>query len=468
MIDTWLDTLKTAAWSAVWSANLAAVSPMRRTAIGSLRIVVTVARDLADGQLSLRAMSLVYTTLMSLVPLLAVSFSVLKAFGIHNKLEPLLLNLLAPLGEQGIRVSDHIVGFVQNMDVGVLGSTGLAILIYTVISMVQKIDSAVNHTWRIKRGRGFFERFSRYLSIMLIGPVLVVAAIGVSASLMSSDVVQSIIAIEPFGAAYRFAVGLVPYTLVTAAFTFVYVYIPNTRVKVTAAATGGFVAGLLWIGAGYGFAAFAVGSTAKYTAIYSSFAILIVLLVWLYLCWLIVLIGAAVGFYTQHPEYLGVRRSDSQLGHAIRERVGLQLMRLIAGNFLRGEPAWALPILARYVNLPLENARLVVARLEQQGLLTRLGADVEAYVPSRDLQAIQITEVLTALRASDSDAQLLDSQLRRDESVESLFARIEDCVGRICEGQSLREFAQSDVGAPPVTGPTMLAGGRDGEPKAKT
>jgi len=146
----------------------------------ALRIFYGTARDLSGGLPSLRSMGLVYTTLLSLVPLLAVSFSVLKGFGAHNQLEPALINLLEPLGEKGRQVSQQIISFVDNMQVGILGSLGLLFLIITVLSLVKKIESAFNFTWRINITRNIFQRFSNYLSVILIGPLLLFTAVGIT------------------------------------------------------------------------------------------------------------------------------------------------------------------------------------------------------------------------------------------------------------------------------------------------
>ena len=110
----------------VWLTEFTTLSAWGVRTIRVIRILFAVVRDIAEGQLTLRAMSLVYTTLLSMVPLLAVSFSVLKGFGVHNQIEPMLLNLLAPLGEQRVEVANNIIGFVENMKVGILGAVGLA------------------------------------------------------------------------------------------------------------------------------------------------------------------------------------------------------------------------------------------------------------------------------------------------------------------------------------------------------
>ena len=138
----------------VWGASELTEQPWPRRAQRLVRTVIVLARDLALGQLTLRAMSLVYTTLLSIVPLLALSFSVLKAFGVYNQIQPLLLNLLAPLGDKGAEIARRIAEFIENMNVGVLGAVGLALLLYTAISLMQKIEESLNYIWHIAAARG--------------------------------------------------------------------------------------------------------------------------------------------------------------------------------------------------------------------------------------------------------------------------------------------------------------------------
>ncbi|HLE93238.1 MAG TPA: YhjD/YihY/BrkB family envelope integrity protein, partial [Sulfuricaulis sp.] len=165
-----LSRIKTRASHLLWDESLAEVHPRRRRLVHGARMLYAVGRDLGEGQLTLRAMSLVYTTLLSLVPLIALSFSVLKGFGVHNQVRPVLLAFLEPLGEKGIQITDQVIGFVNNIKVGVLGALGLGLLIYTVVTLLQKIELAFNFVWRIKRARPLAQRFSQYLSVLMIGP----------------------------------------------------------------------------------------------------------------------------------------------------------------------------------------------------------------------------------------------------------------------------------------------------------
>jgi membrane protein len=218
----------------------------RALLVGVFRGLAGIVREATEGQLTLRAMSLVYTTLLSVVPLLALSFSVLKAFGAHNAVEPLMLNLLEPLGEQGVEITQNVLTFVDNMRVGVLGFVGLLFLVYTVVSLVQKIELAFNGIWQIEGTRSLGQRFSNYLSVIMIGPLLVVSALGATAALMSSALMQRVTAIEPLGTLFETAASLLPYGLIVAAFTFIYMFVPNTRVRLLPALIGAVVAGILW------------------------------------------------------------------------------------------------------------------------------------------------------------------------------------------------------------------------------
>jgi hypothetical protein len=185
--------------AAVWGSQPASMPAWRRRALRLARLAIVLFRDLAYGQLTLWAMSLVYTTLLSFVPLLALSFSVLKAFGVHNQIEPMLERLLAPLGASADEISPRIIEFVDHTNVGVLGSAGLALLLYTVVSLVQKIEESFNFIWHIAEPRSITERFSLYLSALLVGPILIFAAVGITAATLNIEVVREVLALEPIG-----------------------------------------------------------------------------------------------------------------------------------------------------------------------------------------------------------------------------------------------------------------------------
>ncbi len=356
-----------------------------------------------SGQLTLHAMSLVYTTLLSIVPLLALSFSVLKALGVHQRMEPFLYQFFQPMGPQGVEVAERILGFVDNMKVGVLGSVGLALLVYTVISLVQKIERSFNMIWRVPEMRSMAQRFSNYLSVIMVGPpLLMVSAIGgVTATIFSSEIAQNLIAIEPFGSLIVLASRFTPFFLVVGAFTFVYIFIPNTRVKLRYAFIAGLVAGVSWQAGGMLFASFVAGS-AKYAAIYSGFAVGIILLIWTYLNWMILLLGASLAFYLQNPGGAVAKRRNVQLAPELQERVGLALMWMVAKPFSRGEPAPQQESLEQQLRIPGEVTRKISDKLIRAGLLNLAGGrDGDQLVPGRTLDLITVGSVLRAVRKDE-------------------------------------------------------------------
>ncbi|MEJ2554109.1 MAG: YihY/virulence factor BrkB family protein, partial [Gammaproteobacteria bacterium] len=323
-------------------------------------------RDVTEGQLTLRAMSLVYTTLLSLVPLLAVSFSVLKGFGVQNQLKPTLLEFLAPMGERGVEITDRIMGFVSNVNAGVLGSLGLVLLFYTVVSLMQ--------------------RFSDYLSVIIIGPVLVFAAIGLTVSAQSTEIVAALRSL-PFAGLLFDALGyLTPYFMVVIAFTIIYIFVPNTRIKWKSALLGGAVAGILWQTTGWVFAAFVVNS-AKYIAIYSAFASVILFMIWLYAGWLILLVGSSIAFYHQHPEHLRLSHTVPRLGNRARETLALQIGLLVGTAFKRGEVPLTRSDLAHNTGVPEETIGYIVNALCRRHVLREIN-DPPGLVLARPLAQV--------------------------------------------------------------------------------
>lgn len=383
-VEDWLwqqEGQKHGAWRLLWHA---------------CRILFAVIRDVSTGHITLHAMSLVYTTLLSVVPLLALSFSVLKALGVHNQLEPLLHNLMAPLGEQGSEIVANVLGFVDNIKVGVLGWLGLGLLIFTVISLIQKVERSFNEIWRVTQIRPIGQRFSSYLSVIVIGPVLVVSTIGTTATLVGSDWVKDLLTIQPFGWLFSLISRLTPYFMIISLFTFVYLFIPNTRVKLRYALVGGVTAGIAWQSAIYGFTRFVVNS--NYEAIYSGFAVGILLLIWLYVAWLILLMGASVAFYAQHATQ--IRRERLITPCAQRdERLGLGIVYQVARQFDGSGGALAISALEQAHALDPESLQRLMDRLIRGGILVAAGSDGDALAPARSLDRLSLADVLRVIRA---------------------------------------------------------------------
>ena len=192
-----------------------------------------------------------------------------------------------------------------------------------------------------------------------------------------------------------------PYALVCVGFTVAYWFVPNTKVNARAALTGGVVAGVTWAGTGALLAAFVVNA-ATTISIYSSFAIVITSLFWLYLSWLILLVGAQLAFYVQHPDYMPIGYRPIVASTAQRERLALAVMLLIARAFRTGAPALNEAAVADALSIPGLTISPVVEQLEAAGLLARTADD--GFLPQRQTDCIRLQEILNAVRNPlDSD-----------------------------------------------------------------
>lgn len=440
VIKRYWEAIKAALWKYVWAADLAAMSPARAAVIRALRVGHMMIRELADGQLNVRAASLVYTTLLSIVPVLALSFALFKGFGVHHDLAPALMGYLEPLGDRGVEFGQQLISMVESVNVGKLGVMGLLFLLYAVARVVQKVEQALNYTWRVRSQRGFFERLSGYLNVAIFGPVFVFAAMFIFGSLMSSSVVTQLIEVTHLGALVTLGGKLIPYLLVVAAFTFVYFYMPNTRVRIGSALFGALIAGFLWAVGGWAFAAMVVGST-KYTAIYSGFAIVILFIMWLHISWLILLMGGSVAFYRQHPEYLGLLTSELQFSSRVRDRVSLLACFLIVQNFQHRLEPWTNVALARRLRVPLEALEQLLEAFEKASIVVAVSDRSDAYVPARDPGTVSVREVLKVARSAGESHHFSYDNIVSEPAVDEVCSAVEGALDAALGQRTLRDLA---------------------------
>ncbi len=419
----------------VWGDHLEKGGVFGRFAAVVLRYVYGLGRDIVYGQLTLRSMSLVYTTLLSVVPLIAFSFSILKWLGKHKDLEPLLYDLLAPLGDQGVEITDQVIALVDNVKGGVLGGISLAFFIYTAISMVQKVEESFNYVWYVSKPRSFARRFSEYFFVLLIGPIVMVTALGVLASIQSNAVVQIILTNESLGPLFVLISKFTPYLLITGVFTFLYMYMPNAKVKFKAALVGGLFGGFLWASAGVFFATFILYAS-RTQLIYSGFAVAITTLIWLYLSWLILLIGSQLAFYYQQPAFLRIGRREPRLSNAMRERLALNVMYLVGKAFRDPDQNTNLDEICRQLKMPSISLAPVVIALESAGLLTT--TEKEEFLPGQEMSRIRLNDILAVVREHGETGSYRDPAWT--PAVDALGLEMDGALARVAADKSLADL----------------------------
>lgn len=287
----------------IWDGSTDGMTPAKAMVVRVLRIAIAGLRALGARQLGLWATSLAFTTLFSLIPVLAIIFTVLKVLGLHTEMEPTLVAALEPLGPNAAKIAGNIVRFVENVDVGVLGVFGVGFLLYALLLLLWRAEAAFNHAWRTTGQRPILQRMLDLVIVTLFGPALVFGVATAIASLTTISLFQNLNAIEPVRIFIDWAAGTIPFLIILAVFTLINIVMPNTKVNFISGFIGAAVSSVLWQIVGWTFSMFIVEST-NYAAIYTSLATLMIFMVWIQASWLIVLFGACVAYYHQHPEKL--------------------------------------------------------------------------------------------------------------------------------------------------------------------
>jgi membrane protein len=407
-----------------------------------LRYPYALIRDLIRGELNMRAMGLVYTTLLSVVPLIAFSFSLIKGLGMSATIEPVVYEFLRPVGENATELTARVLEFADNIRGTVVGSLGLAFLIFTVLSTIQKVEESLNFVWRVERPRSFARRVLEYLSMMVIGPVVLVTAFGLIASAGSSRWAYELTQL-PVVAPFMTGIGqLVPYVVVTGVFTFLFSFIPNARVRFVPALIGGATAGVLWAAIGAGFSAFVHYAT-QLVAVYTGFAIVITAIIWVYVSWLILMIGAQLSFYVQNPHYLKDGNVLICISGALAERVALNVMYLVGKAYRRGERVWTTNLLAQKLDIPSITLAGVVHSLEHAGLI--VATEDEVLIPGRDMHEIELAQVFAAARKRSGSGPHVTA--RTDPAIDELANGVERAMTDCVKGKTLADFVR-ESGAP--------------------
>ena len=422
----------------MWTADAVDLAGLAGLKVRSARFGVVLSQEFKRGMLDLHAKSLVYTTLLSLVPFLAVSFSVLTAFGASQDIAPFLISLLEPLGETGSRVvTGWVVEFVNNVQIGVLGGLGFVVLFYFVLSLVGKIEDALNYIWRVPRGRPLVRRFTDYLSVVLVGPTLIFTAFTLIAAARRSWFLQGVLAGEAFAGVPVLLSWLVPLLVLFGVFTFVYKFLPNTPVRLRSALLGGAAASLLWTLAGAGFTVF-VAEAPDRIAIYRSFAAAIVFFVWLYVSWFIILVGGLVAYVHQHADTRFALLARRQQGSLTQLRLALSALTFLTRRHLAHAPPCPLADLATALGVSAADLEEVVEACLRGGFVCRT-VEPEGLILARPAEDIGVAEVCEVIERAEERS----AEGETEDWLTQLLGQREQAIRASLDGVSLRSLALS-------------------------
>jgi len=420
----------------LWRLDLRPRS-LAATAARGLQLAVMIVRGYVDDELGLRAGALTYTSALSIVPILVVVLYVTEALGVSRELaEAAAKHLLAGSPE----AIDRVLGWVEGADLRGLGALGIALFAVSTVLSLRHAEAALNHIWGIRTERSWMRRFSNYLVVLVVAPLLIGVALSLAATMQSAPLFRHVLERPVLAEANGFVLSWLPVAFLVLGFTFVYWRLPNTRVHLASALLGGAVAAVLFTGAQSAYVVFNVGA-ARFSALFVGFAWLPLLIVWIFISWSIVLLGAEISFAHQNlARYRREARAQAP-GSAEREALGIRIAVEVARNFRDGAAPVTAEALADCFDVSVRAVHDVARHLEGAGIVTRAKAreGEDAFQLGRVSQAVRIADVLTAVRGARSESSADDGDLTA-RVVGALISDLEASLEEVATRQTLADL----------------------------
>jgi membrane protein len=396
----------------LWDIEIAGLPTFRAMGLKVTRILSLAWQGMVQTEAMTRASALTYISVLSLVPLLALAFSVAKGFGayeylVENTINP-ALEQIAPIAMEGIGegeeaalqirdVAEGVLEFVASTNFANLGLLGFSFLLFASLKLMTQIESSFNANWGVARARTLVRKVADFVALVVVTPILMVFATMVAAAArhnMVTDYLENTLGVGPL---VQFLFSFVPPLTLGLGFCFLYMIMPNTRVRFVSAAVGGLVAGFLWQGIQILHVTFQLG-VAKYNAIYAGFAAVPIFLVWMYMSWVAVLLGALIAWAHQAEPAYRENKKMRPVSLADRELVALQALTLIGESFLHGRRNSTVGSVAAHCNVAPSVLRQVLQPLVDGCIIAVTDDEDSGLLPARPLTDIRVLDVLRALR----------------------------------------------------------------------
>jgi membrane protein len=391
----------------IWRIRKKDFPRMKYFFIKQLRILLLATRGFGQNQCPLRASALTFYSTLSIVPMVAMAFGIAKGFGYQEILENQLLEKFSGQEEVMIRVVDFAHSLLENTKGGMIVGIGIIVLLWTIIKLLGHIEGSFNDIWEVKKPRSYGRKFSDYLSIMLISPLLIIMSSSATVFITTKItlITEKVALIGMLSPVIFFMLKLIPYCLVWILFIFTYILMPNTKVNFSAGFIGGIIAGTIFQVSQLAYIHFQVG-VAKYNAIYGSFAALPLFLIWMQLSWFIVLFGAEISFSYQYADTYEFEPDRRQISPAFKKLLSLQIAHLVISTFSKGEMPLTASKISRVLEIPIRLVQQLLDELVESGIFSIAeikGNEELAYQPARDINIITINSIIEALEQKGVD-----------------------------------------------------------------
>lgn len=385
----------------IWRLQAHKLPPRRSLWVTRLRILLLAVRRFNLDRCALHASALTFYSLLSLVPVVALAFAVAKGFGIEEILGEQILARLPDNEEAAQKIMGFAHSLLEETRGGAIAGVGVALLLWTVVKLLGNIEKSFNDIWGVTTQRSLGRKIADYLSVALLCPVLTIIAgsATVLVAARTASVVERLSFLGSLAGPLLLLLKLLPYAVLWIAFTFIYAFMPNTRVRMKSALWGGILAGTAYQLVQLAYVSFQIG-VAKYGAIYGSFAALPLLLVWLELSWTIVLLGAEVSFAHQNVETYEYEQDCLGASHSFRRTVAVLVASRCVKALLGGEGPLTAEDISRGLDAPIRLIRSVLSELTRARILSevcRAGRGEVAYEPALDVRQLTVAGVIKRL-----------------------------------------------------------------------
>ncbi|MEE9911729.1 MAG: YihY/virulence factor BrkB family protein [Deltaproteobacteria bacterium] len=385
----------------IWRIRRTSLTPGKSFFLNLARVLIVSIRGFDEDKCQLRASALTFYSLVSIVPVAAMAFGIAKGFGFEKVLEAQLRDKLAGHEDILANVIQFSHALLANTQGGIIAGIGLVVLIWAVLKLLGQIEYSFNDIWGVKEKRTLGRMFGDYLSLMLVCPVILILSGGVNVFVATQVnlILEKFTILGPFSSLIFFLLRLLPYTLMWGLFTFVYMFMPNTRVKFSSALLAGIIAGTIFQIVQWVYVTFQIG-VVSYNAIYGSFAALPLFLVWLQLSWLIVLYGAELSFAYQNADTYEFEPDALQASHRLRTLLSLQVTHHLIQNFVRGEKPATAQTVSNRLEIPIRFVNDILFNLVKSSILTMTESEdsgEHGYQPARDVNILTIHYVIDAM-----------------------------------------------------------------------
>lgn len=416
----------------LWRIRLGDLSGKKSFIIKQLRIIVLAFRGFDEDKCILRASALTFYSLLNVVSLFALAFGISKGFGLQGRLENELKDILKGQEE----VVSYIIQFANSMleqaRGGPIAGIGIIVLVWFIIKLLMNIEQSFNDIWGVTHSRSIGRKLSDYLSFLFVAPILIILSSSTIVFIKTKItlITETVDLLGPISPLILFSLKILPYCAIWLLFTFIYIFMPNTRVKLKSGILGGIAAGTIFVIVQWIYITFQVG-VARYGAIYASFAALPFFMFWIQASWLVVLFGAEITFAHQNVDTYEFETDSLIASSETKRLLALRIANLCAKNFINGEEPWDSGRIATFLEIPIRLTNRLLDDLVKAHVLSEAIGDSEKttlYQPAKDVNILTINYVIRQLDGIGSNemAQKDSEEIKKLSESFDEFNRIID------------------------------------------